>query len=152
MRQNETVAAGTEPVATTAGAALRRGAFRAYRWVLLAFLLAGGVQIFLAGLGVFSFGDHDVAGGTGAFGAHRALGWGIAGLAVTILVLALAARPGALPLALSAVLVAQTCLLQSLLAGLADDTALFGGLHALDGLAILGIAGFLCASARRRRA
>lgn len=40
-------------------------------------------------------------------------------------------------------------LMQSLLAGLAGGTALYGGLHALDGLAILGIAGFLYASARR---
>ena len=40
-------------------------------------------------------------------------------------------------------------LVQSLLASLADNTVLFGGLHALDGLAILGIAAFLYLSARR---
>ena len=58
---------------------------------------------------------------------------------------------GALPLALAGVLVVQTCLLQSLLAGLADNAALYGGLHALDGLLALGIAGVLYASARRWR-
>ena len=50
-----------------------------YRWLLLAFLLAGCVQIFLAGLGVFGFGDHDVADGTSAFDAHRTLGFTMAG-------------------------------------------------------------------------
>jgi hypothetical protein len=41
-------------------------------------------------------------------------------------------------------------LAQSVLASLADNTVVFGGLHALDGLAILGIAAFLYASVRRR--
>lgn len=76
---------------------VRRYAFTAYRWLLLAFLLGGCVQIFLAG-----------------------------------------------------VLVVQTTPLQSLLAGPADDAALYGGLHALDGLLVLGIAGFLYATSRRR--
>jgi hypothetical protein len=49
------------------------------------------------------------------------------------------------------VLVLQTCLVQSLLASLADNTALYGGLHALDGLLALGIAGFLYVTARRWR-
>jgi hypothetical protein len=118
---------------------------------VLAFLLAGCVQIFLAGLGVFSFGDHDVAGGTSAFDAHKTLGFTLAGVAIIIFLLALAARAGALSLVLCGVLIVQTSLLQSLLAGLADDQALFGGLHALDGLLVLGIAGFLYATARRHR-
>jgi hypothetical protein len=73
---------GTEPNG------LRSPALAGYRWMLLAFLPAGCVQIFLAGLGVFSFGDHDVAGGTSAFDAHRTLGFTMAGVAVIILVLA----------------------------------------------------------------
>ena len=56
-----------------------------------------------------------------------------------------------LPLTLAGVLVVQTFLLQSLLAGLADNAALYGGLHALDGLLVLANAGFLYASARRWR-
>ena len=130
---------------------VRRGALVAYRWLLLAFLLAGGAQIFLAGLGVFSFGDGDTAGGSSAFDMHRALGFTLAGAAVVILILALIARPGVLPMWLAGVLVVQTCVLQSLLDGLADNTAVYGGLHALDGFLILGIAGFLYASARRWR-
>jgi hypothetical protein len=69
----------------------------------------------------------------------------LAGVAVLIFILALISRAGVLPLVLCAVLIVQTSLLQSLLAGLADNTALFGGLHALNGILILGIAGFLYA-------
>jgi Family of unknown function (DUF6220) len=132
--------------------ALRRGAIVAYRWLVLGFLLAGGIQIFLAGLGVFSFRDQDSAAGTSAYDAHQTLGFTMGGIAVVILIAALLARPGAWPTSLAGVLVLQTCLVQSLLAGLADNTALYGGLHALDGLLALGIAGLLYASARRRRA
>ena len=41
--------------------ALRRGEITACRWLVLAFLLAGGIQIFLVGRGVFSFRDYDAA-------------------------------------------------------------------------------------------
>jgi hypothetical protein len=74
------------------------------------------------------------------------------GIAVVILIAALMARPGVLPTCLAGVMVLQTCLVQSLLIGLADDAALHGGLHALDGLLVLGIAGFLYVSARRGQA
>ena len=47
-------------------------------------------------------------------------------------------------------LVVLTSLVQSLLAGLADDHAIYGGLHAFDGLLILGIAGYLYARSRQR--
>jgi len=47
-------------------------------------------------------------------------------------------------------LVVLPSLVQSLLAGLADDHAIYGGLHAFDGLLILGIAAYLYARARQR--
>jgi hypothetical protein len=47
------------------------------------------------------------------------------------------------------VLVLLTSLVQSLLAGLGKDHAAYGGLHALDGLLILGIAGYLFFWSRR---
>jgi hypothetical protein len=164
MTTDHTVAAATPGGTATPGAAttpvtlatpvsgLRRGAFLGYRWALLAFLLAGVTQIFLAGLGVFRLqGEGLAAGGDTAFAPHRALGFTMAGIALLILVLAVIARPGARAVILSAVLVLLTSLMQSLLAGLADSHAVYGALHALDGLAILGIAGFLYASARQRR-
>ena len=131
--------------ASTSGSALRRGAGAGYRWLLLLFLVAGVVQIFLAGLGVFhlhAYGLDDPAGDS-ALDPHRTLGFAMAGIAVLILVLALIARPGGRQVVLAAVLVLQTAVLQSLLAGLGDDSAVYGGLHALDGLLALGVAGYL---------
>ncbi len=90
------------------------------------------------------------AGGDAAFAPHRAVGFSMAGVALLILVLALIARPGARAITGSAVLVLLTSLMQSLLAGLADDHAVYGGLHAFDGLLILGIAAYLYARSRQR--
>jgi hypothetical protein len=128
----------------------RSVALAGYRWLLALFLLAGGAQIFLAGFGVFSFGAGRAAEGSSAFSVHMGLGFGMAGAAVLILILALIGRPGTLALWLSGLLVVQTCLLQSLLDGLADGASAFGGLHALDGLLIVANAGVLFVLARWR--
>ena len=141
MNANHAVTA-TEPLTAAPVTGLRRGAFLGYRWALLVFLLAGVTQIFLAGLGVFSVVDHGVAGDT-AFAPHRTLGFSISGLALLILVLALIARPGARAITGSAMLVLLTSLMQSLLAGLGEDHAIYGALHALDGLFVIGIASYL---------
>jgi hypothetical protein len=74
----------------------------------------------------------------------------MAGIALLILVLAVIARPGARAVAGSAVLVLLTSLMQSLLAGFAEDHVVFGALHALDGALILGIAAYLYFWSRRR--
>jgi len=151
MTENQIVAA-KETAAGTAGA-VRRGADAGYRWLLLLFLVAGVVQIFLAGLGVFhlhAYGLDDPVGDA-ALDPHRTLGIAMGGIAILILVLALIARPGARQVVLAAVLVVQTVVLQSLLAGLGDDSPVWGGLHALDGLLALGVAGYLYGVALVRR-
>ena len=127
-----------------AGGPLRRGAVAGYRWLLLVFVLAGAAQIFLAGLGVFH--HHSVG-----LGPHETLGFIMGGIAVLILVLALVARPGGRAIAGVVVLVVQTDFLQSLLAGLGDDAAVWGGLHALDGLLAIAVACYLYGSALARR-
>jgi hypothetical protein len=143
MRQNQGLVAGGHATATHV-TGLRRGAFLGYQWLLLVFLLAGVVQIFLAGLGVFRLEDQGLAAaGDSAFAPHRTLGFTIAGIALLILVLALIARPGVRAIIGSAVLVVLTSLVQSLLAGLGEDHAVYGALHALDGLLILATAGYL---------
>jgi hypothetical protein len=149
MTKDHTAGAGAPGTAATPLTGLRRGAFLGYRWALLAFLLAGVAQIFLAGLGAFGLADQGQAVDT-AFAPHRTLGFTMAGIALLILVLAVIARPGARAITGSAVLVLLTSLMQSLLAGLADSLAVFGALHALDGLLILGIAAYLYFWPRRR--
>lgn len=129
---------------------VRRAARAGYRWLLLAFLLGVAAQIFLAGLGTFSFDTGRQA--SGALSAHQHLGFSLAGASILILVLALAARPGRLALWLAAAMVVQTVVLQGLLDGLADNTVAFGGLHALDGFLIAANAAVQYALARRRAA
>jgi hypothetical protein len=139
---------GTQSPETTE-TGLRRAAQAGYRWLLLAFLALGAVQIFLAGLGAFRIDNLGVSGDT-AFAPHRAVGFAMAGVALVILILVLIARPGVRMLIASVLLFLLVFLVQSLLASLADDTVWFGGLHALDGLAILGIAAYLYLAARRQ--
>jgi hypothetical protein len=134
---------------SSADTRLRRAAQAGYRWLLLAFLAIGAVQIFLAGLGAFRIDNLGVSGDT-AFAPHRAVGFAMGGVALLILVLALIARPGVRAVIGSVLLFLLAVLVQSLLASLADNTVWFGGLHALDGLAILGIAAFLYLAARRQ--
>jgi hypothetical protein len=111
-----------------------------YRWALLVFLAAGVVQIFLAGLGAFKL-LHGA--GDPALDPHRTLGFLMAGAAIIILILTLVARPGARAIVGAVLLVLMTAMLQSLLAGLADDHVIFGALHATDGLLILAIPAYL---------
>src|SRR5690348_8451961 len=149
MRSEHAVAAGTEQATAGPSTGLRRGALLAYRWAVLAFLLAGVAQIFLAGLGAFRLQDQAGAGDS-AFAPHRALGFSMGVIALLILVLAVTARPGARAVAGAAALALLTMLMQSLLAGFAEDHAVFGALHALDGLLILSIAAYLYFWSRRR--
>jgi len=128
---------------------VRRGALAAYRWLLLGFLLLGAVQIFLAGLGAFKL-LHGA--GDPALDPHRMLGFAMAGAAIIILILTLIARPGARAIVGAVLLVLMTAVLQSLLAGLADDHVIFGALHATDGLLILAIPAYLYVWTGRRAA
>ncbi len=116
----------------------------AYRVVLGVFLLLGVVQIFLAGLGAFSF----LGSGPG-FEPHRTVGFIMSGVALLVLVFAVLAQAGARAIGVAAVLFLLATLGQSLLAVLGQDSAWWGGLHALDGLLMLGLAGFLQSTARR---
>ena len=129
-----------ETTAARPGGGLAAGARVAYRWVLALFLLAGAVQIFLAGYGAFH----------GGFGAHRTLGFAMSGIALVILVLALLGRVGGRDIGLSALLFLLAALGQSGWAALGENSAFFGGVHAFEGLAIIGLAGFLHGAAIRR--
>jgi hypothetical protein len=112
------------------------------------FLAAGVVQIFLAGVGVFGLDGASLADAT-SFGPHRTWGFVMSGVALAVLVLAVVARAGVQAIVLAAVILLLTAVGQSLLAALGENSPLVGGLHALDGLVILGLAGFLFGSSRR---
>jgi hypothetical protein len=114
-----------------------------YRVVLALFLLMGVTQIFLAGLGAFSFGS-----GPG-FEPHRLLGYAMSAVALLIVVLALAVRAGGRAIGLAVLLFVLAAGGQSLWAALASDSPFFGGVHALEGLALLGLAGYLQGAAGR---
>jgi hypothetical protein len=152
MTRDNAVASGTHTPAAAPTTPLRRGAFAGYRWLLLIFLLLGAVQIFLAGFGVFSLDGEVGAPGETAFDAHRSLGFALGGVALIVLILALVARSSARSMVLAAVMFLLVFLAPSVFADLGGSNAFFGGLHALDGLVILGIAGYLYSLSRRRGA
>jgi Family of unknown function (DUF6220) len=118
-----------------------------YRWSLAIFVAAGVVQIFLAGLGAFKL-LHGA--GDPALDPHRMLGFVMAGMAIIVLILTLIARPGTRAIIGAVLLVLMTSVLQSLLAGLADNHVIFGALHATDGLFILAIPAYLYVWSGRR--
>jgi hypothetical protein len=120
---------------------LQRAARTGYQWILRLFLVLGLTQMFLAGFGAFKLNGGDL--GSAPMEPHRQVGFALGGLALIILVLALIGRVGSRATILSFVLALLAFVAQSLLADLGKSTSFFGGLHALDGLAILGIAGFL---------
>jgi hypothetical protein len=133
----------TDPSAETTAApsgGLVSGARLGYRWVLALFLLCGVVQIFLAGWGAFH----------GGFAAHRTLGFARSAIALVVVILAVLGRVGGRDIGLSILLFVLAAGGQSLWAALGEDSPFFGGLHAFEGLAILGLAGFLHGTAIRR--
>jgi Family of unknown function (DUF6220) len=115
-------------------------AYRAYHSALGVFLVCGAVQVFLAGLGVFSAGE-----GPG-LDPHRWFALVLAAVALVVVVLAAVARAGTRTIVLSAVVFLLTFLLQGFLAVWGRDSAWFGGLHALDGLLLIGLAAYLFVS------
>ena len=123
------------------------GLYQAYHWTLGVFLVGGAVQIFLAGLGVFSSGDDP------GIDPHRFFALVLAGIALVAVVLAALARAGGRAIGLSVLLFLLVFFAQGFLAAWGRDlSAWFGGLHALDGLIIIGLAGYLFGSSTQGRA
>ena len=125
----------------------RLGLYRAYHWTLGVFLVCGVVQIFLAGLGVFSSSADDPG-----IEPHRFFALVLAGIAFVAFVLAALARAGLRAVGLCVLLFVLVFLVQGFLAVWGrEQSAWFGGLHALDGLIILGLAGYLFGSSSSGR-
>jgi heme A synthase len=120
-------------------------------------VLAIVVQFYLAAVGAFDTAPNDES-----FGMHRILGYMILLLAILATIVAAVARMPGTVIGRSA-LIAGLTLLQGLIRALADalgdtgDTTttagrLVFGLHALNGLAIMGVAGTTLRQARSREA
>ena len=119
----------------------RAGALQAFRRGTMLFLLLGAVQIFLAGLGVFDL-DGETLGSSGetAFDPHRLNGDIMSAVALLLLILVLLARPGTRLIVEAVVLLLLMAVGQPLLASGGEDQAWLGGLHAIVGIGLLGLA------------
>jgi hypothetical protein len=127
----------------------RAAADQVFMWGWLLFLVAGLVQIFLAGVGVFDLKGQKLSDAS-SLDPHRALGFALGALSILLLIVALVARVDAKTIGIAFAVVVLATVMQSVLASAGENTPFFGGLHALDGLLILGLGGLLFGEARRR--
>lgn len=127
----------------------RRGLDRFYCYVSELFFAAVLLQVFLAGVGVF--GDHSrkVADAT-SLDPHRALGSLLGIVSVALFLVALAVRRSRSTVVAALVLGVLTMAAQPALAGGGDSDKWVGGLHALDGMVILLLSGWIALVAYRR--
>lgn len=112
----------------------------AYAVVVWVFLVAVVVQVFLAGLAIFSDDPRDI-------GLHIDLGWILHLAPVLILVAAAVGRVGRSTLLWAGALVA-TMLVQPFLPGMAEASAALAALHPVNALLIFGIAAKLARGGR----
>ncbi|MDN5855643.1 MAG: DUF6220 domain-containing protein [Actinomycetia bacterium] len=118
------------PTPTGGPGGFRRGALVTFRALGAITLIACVVQIVFAGLGAYG----------ASFDAHRMLGGIIGALTLLMLILVLVARPSWTAVGITVLLVLLATAGQTILANLGDDTdAWFGGIHALNGLVIMGL-------------
>jgi hypothetical protein len=132
---------------------LRRAGLAALSPLVMLFLALGFIQIFLAGLGVFSLdGEQLGSADESAFDPHRFVAMVMTAVAALVVLAAAVARPGRRIVITSVVLFLLVFVVQGVLAAAGEDTALFGGLHALVGIGTLGVAGHLSGQQRRAAA
>jgi hypothetical protein len=120
---------------------MQRGAFQLWRLLVALIAAACVVQIFLAGRG--AFGVHGAAklDDQKSFDPHRVLGEIIGALAVLALLAALAYWRDKRLIGLTFLLALMAEVLQHLFS--LPHHPWVAGLHALDGVAILGLSGWL---------
>jgi Mn2+/Fe2+ NRAMP family transporter len=126
---------------------LRRGAYQVWRVLIALIAAACVVQIFLAGRGAFGIHGAAKLDDQKSFDPHRALGEIIGLLAVLALLAALVAWRNKRLIWLSLALAIMAEVLQHLFA--LPKHPWVAGLHALDGVAILGLSAMLALRAWR---
>jgi Mn2+/Fe2+ NRAMP family transporter len=129
----------------------RRGVDCAFVYLVTLFFVGVLLQLFLAGVG--AFGDHSAKiENASSFDPHRALGNILGAVALILLILAVLARASRATWIGALILTVLAAGAQSGLAAGGEDNKWVGGLHALDGIIILLLAGWLTGMAHRREA
>ena len=130
----------------------RRGVDRAYVYLVTLFFVGVLVQVFLAGVGAFGVFDSHATkiADASSFDPHRALGNILGGVALILLILAALVRASRATWVGALVLAILAAVAQSGLAGGGEHSKWVGGLHALDGIIILLLSGWLTGMAHRR--
>lgn len=129
----------------------RRTVDTVFAVLVVAFVAAVVVQIYLAGAG--AFGDHQRGAPDvhHAFEPHEALGHYLGMASALLLILALIARPDRGTVIGAVFLLLTTELAQEALADVGKHHRWIGGLHAADALVILVLSTWLAVTAYRRR-
>ena len=130
----------SEATAPTEVSGARRGADTVYAYLAALMLLGVIAQFFLAGLGVFGIDGHRDLEKATSLDPHRVMGHILALVAILMLISALVARTSKLAMWGSLALAVLIELVQVLLASGGEDHHWLGGLHALTGVVILGLA------------
>src|SRR3954470_7495302 len=128
----------TTPAATSEVSGARRGADTVFAYLAALLVLGVVVQFFLAGLGVFGLDGKSVQDAS-SLDPHRALGNILGAVALLLLIAALVARSSKAAIWGSVALVILVAVVQVALAGGGEHHDWLGGLHALDGVIILGL-------------
>ena len=131
--------------ASATGAPSKADKVFAYLAALL--VLAVIVQFFLAGLGVWGIDQRKLSKAT-SLDPHRAVGDLIALIALLMFIAALVSRTVKARIWVSITIAVLAAVVQSLLAAGGEHQHWVGGLHVLDGLVILGLAGWMHSSTR----
>src|SRR4051794_28552813 len=140
----------SEPTPGTAVTGARAGADKVFAYLVALLVLGVIVQFFLAGLGVFGIAGHQDIDKVKALDPHRAVGHILAAISLLMFIAALIARTGKAKIWVSLALVVLIEVVQVALASGGTDHHWLGGLHALNGVVILGLAGWMHKVSRDR--
>jgi hypothetical protein len=140
----------SESTASTDVSGARAAADKVFAYLTALLVLGIAVQFFLAGFGVFDIAGHNDLEDVGQLDPHRVVAHILTLVALLMFIAALVARTGKAKIWVSLALVVLIAVVQALLAGGGEDHHWLGGLHALDGLVILGLAGWMHKVSRDR--
>jgi hypothetical protein len=137
-----TVARMTEQSATSEVSGSGKTADKVFAYLGALLLLCVIVQFFLSGLGVWGMDQHKIDKAT-SLDPHRAFAGAIAVVAILMFVAALVSRTNKTRIWVSILIAVLAEPVQALLAAGGEHQHWVGGLHVLDALIILGLAGWM---------